>query len=1703
LAKLADIIGPLNELKLVEKIKDSENVVISYIKFLKDHMKVHYEHFVRSAKRDPTSPTYTSFNLQDLLYYHVYGDYRMVYKEDKVQLKYITLDPATTGNKPSSLESRAVNSGILNRAPKDGIVGIYVPGPTNVAQPTYKVDTISWMDEEINKDSSGYRLMLPSIGTQIVTTFAFATGEANINTFFKKLVTNMMEKLNSFIYSRSDNIRMTENELSGGETDYVLTYLLTALSSDADFLELSTTADHMYSQDSVSATITTAFEEETVESAIKVFVDKYIQDAGAKFAVGETVYVKDITKIPLPQQDGMRASVGEDADLDYGEYTVIQLVAPETKGGAYRIHLRFGGTLMSIDGVPISFNQEQFRKAQDTSKATATKKKNQYYRQPAADQLVFYRILLDQLIGLQAYLYSAYGDELHYGYLSDGINLSSNVGRIAKDFPAFLHPITGNHTENKKLKKDKGFIPRLIEHRNLYTTIALTSQRSMVFDKTVFDQFYKGDMVKKEVEWLANALSDWGKVIVEQPTQENLLNIITLKPVGGPPLSYDGGNARGILQTGEADRGLSLYRVEIPMLKQVIHEYNQLYNSFTISNAFRVVEGDPNESALAKALWASLEKRTSALFELPGIKPHAFFDNIFVRVGEAVGGGAIITTDPYPPAWAGTSTLANLVQDPNQLETPLTIEDNKKHLKEYLAHLKSKYQDRWPVPSAILTAYDNFIVAYNADPVILRTSFSKRLESDNKKNALRGTDILFQAYSQVISIMRAQLEVPLGLREKFIAEGIDNELELMKAQLAEHSYDDKGGIAAYAESHPKYTDFKAKTDDKKEKRVEREAERALEVAEVAAKRVTRETTAATRAEEERRTEEAAEAAGLTVEEYSSLEAEEAEEAAEAAEEAKEEAKEAAKEEAEEAAKEEAEEAKKKLIEKIDDIISGEEPYALMAPSVEAPVEAPAFLHNPGLIVSWEPVGQVAVVGDIHGDKQTMELILAHLSDHHSEARVIFNGDKVDGRHFPYDGNYMEDFGPTNYVAVDDDLTVVNRITNLMNEHPDKYITTQGNHERPDLQGFSPAFMWEALAELGESGKEIREGLLEQFGASPIIIDMGEAIVAHGGLPEGLSEVTARDDSWWNAGSGADSKIHQTLWNRPDRGLVKPRLADTMKELNKTIFVCGHTSTIAAPERIAPWPHEAWFHNEDDIIMFSNQTTRAYSVSYTLLDFDKRTITIYIFSNFNKSENPWSDVIETEHTYPFPTEKPPESAAALKFFAAEESTPAYSDSNDYISMNQIEVNPRITDEDTLEACKEFGIPVVAFSPLGGNTGNWAGPRWMTEEVDQIKGYADAEGMPVGALLLGYAGFFADEVVTKTTNEGRIRRGPALPEISKATADAMKDTFNQTPVPSDLWSGTSYAAPGPNYYNADGTQKRRNPPRTMYFGTWPTQDSQPNEDNIRLALESGWTKLDTSDNYGTEATVATTIQKYASSNSGWQLESLITKVGGLQRVNRQARGPTFNLDNIEKLFAKLPIKDIHILIHWPAIGYVEHYKVLLKFVEKMNSKYTDKTFHAGVSNFGRVHLERLLTSLKRDPEPSEEALKALVVAEVEEMKQGQADQEKREKQSEMRLLEPANISAWVADHPDFANGDTIFTVAPGAENLFTPGNKRTDNWPFTPGSEALAYYIRRTIGDNEWKKKQDALDRLIESKWTPEQARAIYEAAVAAPPSDPTN
>ena len=284
LVKDTAIIGAKKDLHLIEKPDTSKSVVGTYTKYTEPHMIAHYEQFIRTTI-NPANPIAYGLNFLDLIYYHVYGDYRMVYREGSVRFSYITASPNTI-NGVNSAVANTPYARLLNRDEISAVTGVYQP-TLNTSKPQYVAEPISWLEEEINKASSGFRLMLPSIGTQIVTAFTFG----DINKGFKRFVSNIMKALHRFIDDeRNERLGMKTTNLSEGEDDYVLTYLLDALLADTEFNNLP---DSTYSDVIIRAKIEAALEEDQAIDAIKKFVDSTITDDSAKFEKGESIYIKN------------------------------------------------------------------------------------------------------------------------------------------------------------------------------------------------------------------------------------------------------------------------------------------------------------------------------------------------------------------------------------------------------------------------------------------------------------------------------------------------------------------------------------------------------------------------------------------------------------------------------------------------------------------------------------------------------------------------------------------------------------------------------------------------------------------------------------------------------------------------------------------------------------------------------------------------------------------------------------------------------------------------------------------------------------------------------------------------------------------------------------------------------------------------------------------------------------------------------------------------------------------------------------------------------------------------------------------------------------------------------------------------------------------------------------------------------------------
>jgi hypothetical protein len=71
-----------------QKGDSSKGMVATYAKSIESHMLRHYEMFVQTATHRVREST---INIMDIIYYHTFGDYRMVLVGNKIEFQYRTL----------------------------------------------------------------------------------------------------------------------------------------------------------------------------------------------------------------------------------------------------------------------------------------------------------------------------------------------------------------------------------------------------------------------------------------------------------------------------------------------------------------------------------------------------------------------------------------------------------------------------------------------------------------------------------------------------------------------------------------------------------------------------------------------------------------------------------------------------------------------------------------------------------------------------------------------------------------------------------------------------------------------------------------------------------------------------------------------------------------------------------------------------------------------------------------------------------------------------------------------------------------------------------------------------------------------------------------------------------------------------------------------------------------------------------------------------------------------------------------------------------------------------------------------------------------------------------------------------------------------------------------------------------------------------
>ena len=747
--------------------KDGSGMVATYAKSISEHMLRHYEMFAITASGGGQG---SPLNLMDLIYYHTFGDYRMAYdaRTDKVSFVYRTLNPADAGRRPHGKGTPIRH--IVERTPIPGINYIYEKRGDDI---NYRVSQVSWLDQELNKGSDGLRLMLPSIGTLMMQTY----GYGNISIPLQKLITKTAIKLN------------TELEVIDGNN--ILDYLETAILTSTDYIGLGG-PDEMSIVDKVQESRDKLSEDSSVEEAITYLMEQLIQATTSRFVNGETVKFKPKAGLSSDEENEIAELVGQYNDYEEEIFTVVG--EPRKRDKTYDYSLQYDGT-----GLTFTVSQSNLIPSGNPDGRFVEKQNKSFVAVPPPKTIVFYSILMDQLFALQAYLFTIKcSDKLNFGYLSPNLMPDKKSKTAAKLFPDMYTPNEDSRPEeqdylknSKKIKNNQGLLAQLAVHRNLYTQLILKTQRGLATDTRTFDEFYKGDLTLKEVSWLATALSDEAKVLVAEPDKSDPLAQLVYKTPGR--------DSDVIQFTGEADRRTIFYKVDIPMLKEVMLEYVGVFNEFTVSVAFAIQSGGlTKEGQVAKALWTSLRKRSEKILENNEAVPHEFFDTLFEQVKSATDSTGL-AFDLYPPNWAGTNVLTLLTVDPAELGTIISIEEYQKYLNEYIEFIYTKFGNRAKVAAAITTSLESYRIKAATNYQELREDFTKMLTEQEKKKQIKATNMVFRAYNVVISIMRAELAIPLGLREDMIAQGMER--EALRRQLGGRRYGERG-VAAVEQGHP-------------------------------------------------------------------------------------------------------------------------------------------------------------------------------------------------------------------------------------------------------------------------------------------------------------------------------------------------------------------------------------------------------------------------------------------------------------------------------------------------------------------------------------------------------------------------------------------------------------------------------------------------------------------------------------------------------------------------------------------------------------------------------------------------------------------------------------------------------------------------------------------------------------------------------------
>jgi protein phosphatase len=217
------------------------------------------------------------------------------------------------------------------------------------------------------------------------------------------------------------------------------------------------------------------------------------------------------------------------------------------------------------------------------------------------------------------------------------------------------------------------------------------------------------------------------------------------------------------------------------------------------------------------------------------------------------------------------------------------------------------------------------------------------------------------------------------------------------------------------------------------------------------------------------------------------------------------------------------------------------------------------LRITGKLASTRPVGEAIVVGDIHGDLQSLRYIVKH-------SGFVEKAEKGENVFMVFLGDYGDrgPYSPEVYY-------VVLRLKQLFPEH---VLLMRGNHEGPnDLLAYPHDLPTHLQRKFGEASSDVYKEIRKFFNSLYNAVLIKERyIMLHGGMPSQAS--TVEDLAYAHIKHPREHHLEEILWSDPHDGIegtyASPRgagrlfgedVTDKLLEmLNVKVLIRGHEPT---------------------------------------------------------------------------------------------------------------------------------------------------------------------------------------------------------------------------------------------------------------------------------------------------------------------------------------------------------------------------------------------------------------------------------------------------------------------------------------------------------------------------------------------------------------